>query len=314
MATKPSAFTVSATLTNYGFAVFQDNLKLLALANALAPITPTGLVTGSYNKFDTKMAFKTYGARRAVGGKATEIQFLSEAGTFSAKPNGLRISIDQHEVDMAGGEGSPGYTTLQNAKTRTLVINSMQAHAAEVISKVKAGVAATANVGHWTDGNVDPIKELNDQVVAFWKATGMLPNRLVMDLPSWVTLANHPLIIKRMPGAELAVLTVPKLQALMGPLAPEVVVSDAAELTGGGVGDAVSTKTSMLGGTALLLYSATAPTPYDPSAAKTFAPRIEMFSSVRSYLEAPNLTWYETDWTTDTVIVSSLMIRRFEIT
>lgn len=311
MSTAPSAVLDAATLTQYAFAVMQDAQKIRALCDLFAPVVQTGGTNGTFNVFDTTQSFKAYAnARRAVGGQAAAITFLSETDTFAAQPYGLRISIDKHERDQAGA----AVGLLQQGKVRTLVVNSLLAHLNAITTAVLAGVSASSGKGNWSSATVDPIAELDGQIEAMWNAAGILPNNLVIDFGAWVLLRNHPLVTARMPGKAVAGLSPSDLTGLLSAPDCKVTVADVAVLTGGGLGNSAATKTGSFGKKALLFYSSPMATQYDPSFAKTFAPSSGLFTAVQTYNEAPNLEWYETDWTADVQVVSSLLCKRVDVT
>jgi hypothetical protein len=285
-------------------------------AALLAPIVPTGTTNGDYNKFDDSNAFKAYleiVARRAVGGKATAIELLSTLGTYAAKPYGLRISIDQHERDQVG-DNAGGMVLLEQAKTRTLTVNCLTSHLAGVITRVKAAVSAEAGVGVWTNANVDPIAEIDDLIWAVFKASGIMPNNVFMDVAAWRMLKKHPKVKAYFPGIDVMRITPDAVAGLF--LNPNAVltVSNTATLYGGGLGNSAATKRGITAGSVLVYYNSATPTQYDPSFCKVFAPSAQLFTEVYTYREEPHLDWYENDWTADVQIVSSSLCKRIDVT
>jgi hypothetical protein len=125
MALLPRNVTVRKDLTTYALAVQQDAQKIREMIARFAPVVQTGATDGQYNKFTGKESFLKYSkafARRAVGGQANSIGFLSDTGTFALQPYGLRISIDGHERSKVADDAN-GLRLLEEAKTQTLTAN-----------------------------------------------------------------------------------------------------------------------------------------------------------------------------------------------
>jgi hypothetical protein len=316
MANKPRNVTVNTSLTQYAFGVMQDLEPIRQEAALLAPVVPTGTTNGDYNKFDTTQAFKAYAeaiARRAVGGQANTIGFLSDTATFAAKPNGLRINIDQHERNQVG-DNPAGMVLLEQAKVRTLTVNSLVAYLTAVITAVKAAVSATANLGDWGNANVNPISEIDDLMWTVFKQCGILPNVVYMDLGAWRKMRGNPNVLKLFPGAPVAAITPEKVSGLFLNPNARLMVSQTASLYTYGLGNSSATKRGVLAGTALAFFNSLAPTVYDASFAKTFAPSQQLFTEVYTYREEPHFDWFENDWTCDVQIVSASLAGRIDVT
>ena len=311
MANKPNNVTVHKDLTSYAFAVMQDAKKIMDLTNLLAPVVPTGVTNGGYNIFEKTSAFKQYAdARRAVGGHATKIGLLSDNATFSAEPFGLRTSIDNHERTKAG----EGINLLMQAKTRFLTIDCLNSHLGNVVTKIKAAVSALAGKGNWLSADVDPIAEINAAIKAVFKASGIVPNNVVIDFGAWCVLSQHPKVIARMPGAETSALNQTRLASMLVNPGAKVTIVESAILTGGGLGNSSASMVSAMGGSVLVFFNSEMATPYDPSFCKTFAVGPSLFTEVYSYLELPHFEWFENDWTSDTKVVSSVLCKRIDVT
>jgi len=313
MAARPQNVQARADLTDFAHALMQDMEAIRRIANILCPVVPVGGTTGQYNKFDDTQAFKVYAemvARRAIGGQAQAITFLSEPGTYTTHPSGLRISVDAEERRRAGDQ----VNLLEQGKTRTLLVNCWVAHLSQVITAIKAAVSATAGKGDWNDGNVDPIQELNDLIKAVWLATGMVPNHVTMDFGAWCVFAGNPKIIARMPGADIAQVSPDRVRRLLVNPNATIEIVETAILSGGGLGNASATKAGIMGGSALVYYNSPFATPYDPSFSKVFAQTGNLFTEVFSYREEPHLDWYENDWSSDVQVIASSLCKRVDVT
>lgn len=313
MPNRPSNVTVRSDLTTYAYGLSQDLAAIRAVADLLAPTVPTGGTSGLFNKFDDTQAFKTYAAqvaRRSVGGHASEIGFLSTTANYNCLPSGLRIKIDEFERQQAGDRTA----LLEQAKVRTLTVNCLLSHLSDVVTTIKAGVAATAGKGAWNGANVDPIQEINDVIKAVWLATGMVPNTIAMDFGAWLVLAGNPKVLARMPGADIAQVSPERVQRLLVNPNVKLQVIETAILTGGGLGNASATKVGILGGSVLVFFNSPVATVYDPSFCKTFAPAGSLFTEVYSYREEPHFDWFENDWTSNVQVVAASLCGRIDVT
>lgn len=316
---RPNSVTVRNDLTAYAYGLAQDMNKVAEIAKLIAPVVPTGGMSGLYNLFSDQQAFKKYSegfARRAVGGQANVIGFLSTTANYNCEEYGLRISVDQTELARAGFPSNPNAKQLvEQAKTRTLTANCMLSYLGAVITTVKASVAAASGSGVWLSPNVDPISEINAQMKAMWLATGMVPSDVLIDFGAWICLADNTNVQKRMPGADIITMTPERVgKMLINPNAKITIVDTAALASTGGLGLSSSTLQGVLGGSVLMFYNSPFPTVYDPSFAKTFSPSASLFTEVYSYEEAPHLTWYENDWCCQPVVVASGLCRRIDVT
>lgn len=313
MANRPNNVQVRSDLTQYAFALMQDIEPIRRLAGVLAPVVPTGGTTGLYNKFDSTQAFKAYAeavARRAVGGHAQEIGFLSDTANYNVQPYGLRIKIDEFEKQQAG----PAATLLEQAKVRTLTINSALAYLNSVIVAIKASVSAASGKGSWLDGNTDPIQEINAQIKAVFTATGMIPNKVVFDFGAWCVFSDNAKVLARMPGADIAQVSPERIRKLFVNPNADVEIVETSILTGGGLGNTSATKQGILGGSVFVFFNSPVATPYDPSFCKTFSPSANLFTEVFSYREEPHFDWFENDWACQPVVVASSLCRRIDVT
>lgn len=316
MALIPRAATVRKDLTSYALAVAQDAQKIRAAIARFAPVVQTGVTDGNYNMFTGRESFAKYAkayARRAVGSQANRIPFLSNTGTFALQPYGLRIDIDDHEANKVAGDPA-GFRLLEEAKTQALTANCFLATLGEVITAIDAAVTATAGQGKWNDPNVDPIQEINNEIKAFFLATGMVPNKITFDFGAFCVLAGNPLVLKRMPGAQVAAANAQNIAAMLVTPNVDVAVLDVAEFNAGGVGASTQTFKSVLGGKVYIHYTSAMPTQYDPSFMKMFAQSANLFTEVYTYREEPHLTWYENDWTGQVVVVASTLCRSITVT
>lgn len=302
-----TASTVSQTLTNYARGIAQDRAS--ALAEFIAPTVPVGAATGKFKSFDDKNAFQVVETSRAIGGEAKRLEFAATDPDYNCTPQALEIAIDDHERELAG-EGDP--LGLERAKTDTLVSSAVVSHEDKVLAAIKAAVAAVAGKGVWSDPDVDPVKELDEQIEAIAIETGMMPNRLVFGLGAWRVFRNHAKVIARQPGAALIGVTTgqaaqmslnPGLDLRVGVLSKDTTKFGAAKAA-----------VNIVGAEAFLFYGSASPTLYDASFAKTFRTRSGGVESVHSYRSDRNRSdIIAVDWSEDIQVVSTACVRRLTI-
>ncbi len=294
------------TLKTYAYGVSQDTNS--AIAEFLAPRVQVGVGSGYYKKFSDKNAFQIYDTARALGGHATRIKFEATDGSFNCRSQALEVAIDDAERNDAGD----AQQNLEEAKTRTLVISGGVAREKKVVDIVKAGVSAVAGSGKWSDATVDPVLEIDAQIEAISIDTGMMPNAMVIGLGAWRILKNHPMVIKRRPGADNAsvdmgvfssMLLNPSIQIKVGILSRDT--------TKFGVS---KNAVNIVGGEVFLFLRSENPTQYDPGFAKTFSIGASSVEDVYTYREdAARSDILAVDWSEDVQVVSAACARRITL-
>ena len=302
-----STATIKETLKQYAYGVAQDVKS--ALADFIAPRVPVGVGTGMFKKFDDKNAFQLYDTARAVGGPATRIEFSADDGTFNCEANALEVPVDDQERAKAGDSQS----ALEEAKTRTLVINASLAREKRVFDLIKANVAAAASKGAWSsNANANPIDEIDELIEAIATATGLMPNRMVIGLGAWRTLKNHAKVIERLNGAAEKSVSLDVFAGML--LNPQIdirvgILSIDANKTG-----KAAAKSNIVGSEIFLFHGNDNPTQSDPGFAKTFSIGSNSVESVRMYREERNRSdILAVDWAADVQVVSSICAKRITV-
>lgn len=300
--------SLNPTLTNYAKGIAQERAS--AVAEFIAPTVSVGASIGQFKKFDDKNAFQVLDASLPDGADPKRIEFGVGDGTFNCRPYALEVRITKPELD-AIGDNDP--LDIQQAKIDTLISSAVLSHEDAVLTKAKAGLSAVLNKGNWSSGSVDPIQELDEQIMAIAVETGMMPNSILMGIGAWNVFRNHPKVIARMPGAALigvttqqaaAFLLNPGLEIRVGILSKDTVKFGAAK-----------NATNMVGAEVFVFHRSANPSTYDPSFAKTFRVNGSGIESVYSY-DAPNGLYqgHIVYWSVDTQIASLPCARRLSIT
>lgn len=302
-----SAARRNVSLTNYASGISQDRSK--SLANFIAPIVGVGGASGQYKKYNSKNDFQVVDTSRAIGGARKRIEFAATDPFFNCLPQGLETSIDDHERRLAGEDGG---TKLEESRIKNLVGAALTSHEKKVFDIIKGAKAATAGIGVWSNAEIDPVAEIDAQILAIATETGIIPNRIIFGIGAWQIFRNHALVKSRQPGAEVVGVTGDQAMRMM--LNPEMefrigIIS--ADSTKFGAGKSA---TNIVGGEVFVFYSSRDPDQMDASFAKTFATNDSMIDAVREYREenASSDVFY-VDWTEDIQVVAPECARRITL-
>ena len=296
-----SVIGINMTLTNYAQGFSQDNAS--ALADFIAPEVRTGAASGQYKQFSDKNAFQVYNTARAIGGSRTRIEFLASDEFFKARPQGLAIAIDDEERNQVGDvEGAQ--LGLEEAKVTALVSTALTSREVSVFNSVKAAKPANAGVGVWSDATVDPIAEIDAEIVAIYEATGIMPNRMVIGFGAWAVLRNHAKVKERLSGID-PVLTLQKLKDIL--INPEIDIrlgTMTRDINKFGKGKSAQ---NIVGGEIFTFIGSDNPTAFDPSFAKTFTTKKGGVDSVKVYRSEDNVSdMVAVDWSEDVKVVAPI--------
>lgn len=307
--------TLNYQLTAYAQGHMNDLADVRALAERLAPSTPVPGTTGQFKKFNDKNSFMPEDTARALGGDPNIIAFSASDDTFSCKPQALEVRVDKKELDDAGqNAGALGPQLLREGKVGALLNKASLSHTIQVVTAVLAAVSPQAGRGNWSDTDVDPLDQLDEQLLALSLDCGSTQNiKLTLDVGAWAKLRSHPKVKARTTGVQVGGISTQQLAGLLLFPVDIMVASLVKDTTGLGV---ASSKARVLASEVLLHYSVPNATLYDPSPFKTFTVGMgSPFGGVRSY-EALNGLWegHLIDWSRDIKQTSTLALRRLTIT
>ena len=306
--------SVNQTLTNYASGVLNDLQS--ATADFLAPQVQVPATIGQYKAYDDKNAFQVHDTSRGVGGPARRIFMDVSEPTYNCLPQALEITIDDSERDAAG---TLNPLDLEQAKVKTLVQSSVLSHERHVITTVNASVTADATsvgggaMGAWGLAAVDPVVQMDYLIEAIAKATGQLPNAILMGMTAWRRFRNNAKVIEKQPGAALIGLNQGQASAMLINPSTEIRLSTMAyDTTKEG---ATRNQAFVNGDDVYIFVRSASPTIYDPSALKTFAGGRGGVSAVREYRdESSRSDIYAVDWRRDVKVTSAISISRITTT
>jgi hypothetical protein len=303
--------TLNYQLTNYAQGHMNDLAEARILAERLAPSTSVPGSSGQFKKFNDKNSFMAEDTARAVGGDPKVISFSASDDTYACKPQALEVRVDKGEVDAAGNSGGAlGQQLLREGKVAAMLNKAALSHNIQVITAVLAAVTAHASYGVWSNPDIDPLDQIDDQLLALAKDCGSATNlKMTIDLGAFAALRSHPKTKARCNGVQIGGITREQLASMFVLPVDLMVVSLVKDTTGLGV---TASKSRLLSSEVLMHYSLPNATVYDPSAFKTFTVGMgSPFGGVRSY-DALNGLWegHLIDWSRDIKQTSSLAMRR----
>jgi len=305
-----SEASVNPTLTNYASGVLNDLQS--ATADFLAPQVQVPATIGQYKAYDDKNAFQVHDTSRGVGGPARRIFMDVSEPTYNCLPQALEITIDDSERDAAG---TINPLDLEQAKVKTLVQSSVLSHERHVITTVNAAVTADGTtvgggvMGTWSAAGTDPVVQMDSLIEGIAKATGQLPNAILMGMTAWRRFRNNAKVIEKQPGAALIGLNQGQASAMLINPSMEIRLSTMAYDT---TKEGKTRNQAFVNGDDVYIFVRSAsPTIYDPSALKTFAGGRGGVSAVREYRdESSRSDIYAVDWSRDVKVTSAISIAR----
>jgi len=305
-----SEASVNPTLTNYASGVLNDLQS--ATADFLAPQVQVPATIGQYKAYDDKNAFQIHDTSRGVGGPARRIFMDVSEPTYNCLPQALEITIDDSERDAAG---TLNPLDLEQAKVKTLVQSSVLSHERHVITTVNAAVTANGVtvgggvMGTWSAAGTDPVVQIDYLIEAIAKATGQLPNSILMGMTAWRRFRNNAKVIEKQPGAALIGLNQGQASAMLINPSTDIRLSTMAYDT---TKEGKTRSQAFVNGDDVYIFVRSAsPTIYDPSALKTFAGGRGGVSAVREYRdESSRSDIYAVDWSRDVKVTSAISIER----
>ena len=300
---------INQTLTNYASGVLNDLQS--ATADFLARRVTVPATIGQYKAYDNKNAFQVHETARGVGGPARRIFMDVSEPTFNCMPQALEITIDDSERDAAG---TINPLDLEQAKVKTLVQSSVVSHERHVITTAATITADTTTVGggvmgKWGLAAVDPVVQLDYIIEVIAKATGNLPNAILMGMTAWRRFRNNAKVIEKQPGAALIGLNSGQASAMLINPGAEIRISTMAYDT---TKEGKTRNQAFVNGDDVYVFIRSAsPTIYDPSAMKTFVGGRGGVTAVREYRdESSRSDIYAVDWSRDVKITSTICIER----
>jgi hypothetical protein len=292
-------------LTNFAHGIAPDFSS--ALADIMAPQCIAPAAAGQYVAFDDDEAFRYIETRRTLGGEMAMIDFPSTSPTFNCDPHALGIATDSFELERVGDEGIP---MLREAKVRTLVSRNALSREKRVFDVYSSGVAAEGGLGVWTDATIDPIDQLDQIIADLATQTGVADIHLVVGLPALLQARKHPKVKARFPGIDVMNVNLAALVSLLlMPVKGHVAIMPIVLEKSGKAG----TKVNIVGAKIYALITQANPSPFDPSAAKTFTTTRGQVKGVGVVERPPFSEVNFVDWSENIKITGSKCVKRIDV-
>ncbi len=160
-------------------------------------LVPEVLVTAKkvfYKIYDTADGFKLIDTRRAIGGSATRTELKVTDNIVVLGENAFETTIDDQER-RDNPETGP---QLEKVKIRNLTLKTLNNYLQQVFAFIYANVGVTGSYGVWSGSStVDPVAEL-DAIIQAQIDLGIPPNKLYLDLTSWIRAKNNKQTLARL--------------------------------------------------------------------------------------------------------------------
>jgi len=297
MPSRRSTAQFNAPLTAYAYGLMQDRLATFALANLICPIVQVGAATGTFKIFDDRNAFSAPETARALGGPRTRITHDAADGTYACKPQGIEIGLDDFEADL-GGPNMPADKQAQ-LKIRTLTSQKATSYAKRVADFAFANLTPVPQRGNWSNDDIDPIDQLDEQLDAISLDTGTTENKaLILSVAEWRALRTNAKVKQRLGLKDN--LSLKREMLIDGLLYPVKLEISGVTYTPTKRGQAAAAKARVMAGYALIVHTEPNPTENDPSAFKCFSTSDVLMGDVKEYREEQSSSdIYATDWSED---------------
>jgi len=308
---RTASAAVNYTLTNYAKGLSNDLMSARELINALVPIVQVSGASGQYKSFSDINSFQTYRTLRGMGGLARRMEFEASDESFVCRPHALEITVDDYERELS--TGSLSNILLDEAKIKAVVSSAVLSHAFDAVTFVAANTTAVASRGDWTDATVDPIDEIDEQIINLMTVTGgFMPITVTMGLTAWAKLRKNAKVKARRDAIQIGDISQGQLSGLF--IQPARVVVGNLSYNIVKPGNTVN-KVQMM--TDIVYISASLPNPtiYDPSPFKAFTTGSGGIESVRTYRSEENRAdVHAVDWCVVFKLTSAASIIRLNIT
>jgi hypothetical protein len=308
-----SSAAINYQLTNFAQGHMNDLVATLELAERLMPTVPVPGGSGQYKQFDDLNSFQLYNTARALGGDAARLQFAATDASYNTEPQALEVPVDMSEREKAGNDNALAQQLLDEGKIKALLNGTSLSHVKKVVDFTLANLLAVAARGNWSDPNIDPIDQLDEQIDLLSRDVGSTQFiKVTMDVGAWRTIRSHPKVKARVGNSQATPLTRQQLvDSLVIPVDFGVygISYNTAKL-----GQAQA-KARILASEVILHYSVPNPTEYDPSAFKCFSMNRNLVTAVRTW-QHPSGRYdvHAVDWSEDLVKTSTIAAKRLTIT
>lgn len=296
-----STATRNIPLTTYAQGIMQDRLAAYRLANLLCPIVQVGAAVGTFKIFDDRNDFLPADTERPLGGPRTRITHDATDDTYACKPHGIEIPVDDFEEDLAGGNtDAVASQLLEQGKMRTMIGKKATSYVKRVTDFVFANLTAVAGKGEFSNPDIDPIDQIDEQLTALSILASTTENfAVVLGINTWNLIRRNEKVKKRCNGVQLETISLEQLnRSLIFPVKLEVsAVSYVSTKRGQTATSPGIAKTEAMSNYVVIANSFPNPTVDDPSPFKCFSTSSVLVDAVNTYREEKsNSNVHFMDW------------------
>jgi hypothetical protein len=269
----PPALHIDTYLTEISVAYAQKQANFIA--DKVFPTVPVLKESNFYAIYKKGAFFRDELKVRPLGGRPPRAGYEVDKGRYNAEEWGLEHAIDDRVRANADSVFEPDRAGMRLLTTQALIRRDRmwaeKYYKTGVWSADWEGVSSGATAKkflQFDQSGSEPISFFKKRRTEMARATGFMPNTLVLGPDVVDVLENHSAITDRIKYTQRGVLTVELLAELFGfdrVLVPYGVINSAAEGEADSIDFLVGSKSM------LMVYSAPAPSLEEPSAGYTFA-------------------------------------------
>lgn len=292
-------------LLTYSQGIYSDWAKKNAVADFLAPQVPVMAEKFFYKNYGTGNQFNLVETTRAIGGGAARLSFTVTDAQNVLFENSLETTID----DIEKRQNPETFDQLQMVKIRDLSTTILNNDLKLLFAFINGAVAVsgsgsipgiTGTPGNWSSASVDPIVEIDAICKFITDGTGLVPNRMYLDLASWLLLKNNAKVVTRVGYTQIPSVTQTQAGSLLAvPL--DFKIGGGAQFVSGSANNV------------WIFYGQDNPGQMDPSAFKTFTRTANRFDALRQYREERiRSDVYYIDWQQNRLVTGAALVVRIQ--
>lgn len=279
----PADVHVNAPLSNISIANFQNPDHYIA--DKVFPVVPVNKQSDRYYKYDKADLLRIEARERGPSSESAGGGWrLDNSPTYFCQPYAVHKDIDDQTRQNADSvldmdRDATEYLTQQllMKRDKVFVANYLAASVwtggtgigggsdgADIGGDTSAG---SNKIKYWSASGSTPFADIETQKAGILKATGFLPNVLVIGYEVWVQLRNHADVLDRIKYTQTAIVTEELVAKAFG--VDKLVVARAVENTAKEA--ATATMAFITGKVGLLCYANPSPSLLKPSAGYIFS-------------------------------------------
>lgn len=222
----PSSVHVNTALTSFALGYGSQLGKFVA--DKLFPVIPTSKQADKYYILGMEM-FDDHRSRaaRPTGGKYPRVQHDYTTASFSCVDVGLEEAVDDTIQENADAGLDPKQDAIIIIREQMALMQELRVAAAVTAATGLSTDSALSGTNRWDNDNSNPIGDMQTLIDSVEDATGISPNKILMNKAVFKALRQHPDILERIKyggtNVNPANVTPGMIAALMG--VDEVVVA-----------------------------------------------------------------------------------------